>query len=515
MTATPLLLAFDGHALPAATADLLHRGVGVGLTPFVRTNVADPAQVRDLTDAARRAAGRPLLVCADAEGGQLLGLGPASTPFAGNLALGAADDPDLTERVATAIGLECRAMGVDVDYAPVCDLLTDPSSPTLSLRCFGADPDRVAVHAAAFTRGLAAAGVAACAKHFPGSGDSAVDPHHQLPTIPHHLAALRARELRPFAAALEAGAPLVMSAHVAYPGVTGRADLPATLAAPILVDLLRGELGFTGLVVTDALDMGALGERRVPAAVAALRAGADLLLATAEPGLVDGLLEGLAAATAAGELDPTALAASAQRAAELAADLERRPRPDLDVVGCAAHRALAAEVARRAVTLVRDPAGLLPLDPTSRVLAVQPRPRDLTPADTSSAAAPELAAALRLRCAAVDELVVDAGAGRAAVAAAREAAGRADVVVLGTVEAHTDPLQVALAEAVAATGTPLVTVSLRTPADASVLPSGSTHLAAHGLLRPCLDAVADVLVGHVEAEGTLPIPLPPAARHGR
>src|SRR5690606_25911869 len=185
----------------------------------------------------------------------------------------------------------------------------------------------------------------------------------------------------------------------------------------------------------------------------------------------------------------------------------------------AAHRALAAEVARCAVTLVRDPAGLLPLDPTSRVLAVQPRPRDLTPADTSSAAAPELAAALRLRCAAVDELVVDAdadaGAGRAAVAAAREAAGRADVVVLGTVEAHTDPLQVALAEAVAATGTPLVTVSLRTPADASVLPSGSTHLAAHGLLRPCLDAVAVVLVGHVEAEGTLPIPLPPAARHGR
>ncbi|WP_370325683.1 glycoside hydrolase family 3 protein [Euzebya sp.] len=501
-----LLLGFEGHELPPDTADLLARGIGIGVTLFRHGNVRDVAQVRELTDAIRRAAGRPVLVCADQEGGQFLALGDDTTPFAGNLALGAADDPDLTRRVAAAMAAEIRAAGVDVDYAPVCDLLTNPDNPNLGIRCFGADPDHVARHAAAFTAGLVDGGAVAAAKHFPGKGDAAVDSHHQLPTLPHDLAAMEGRELVPFAAALDAGAQLVMTAHAAYPAITGRSDLPATLARPILTDLLRGRLGFDGVVVTDALDMKALGQgaRQAIDAISALRAGADLLLATAQPGMTERLVEGLDAAVSRDLLEIDDLARSAARTARLAAAVDG-PRPPLDVIGSAAHRDLAAELAARATTLVRDPAGLLPLSPSARVLAVMPRPFDRTPADTSSTVAPQLAAALGAVVGSVDELVVDGDPDGGKVDEAVRRAASADVVVLGTIDAHAHPGQAALAGALAGTGRPLVTTSLRVPADLAVLPDSTTHLATYGILRPSLDALAAVLVGAAPARGRLPI----------
>ncbi|HUG84857.1 MAG TPA: glycoside hydrolase family 3 N-terminal domain-containing protein, partial [Euzebya sp.] len=462
-----LLLAFDGTTLPTETAGLLGDGIGAGVTLFRHDNVTGGAQVRELTDAIRAAAGRPVLVCVDQEGGQLLGLGDAPTPFAGNLALGAADDTDLTRRVATAMGREIRALGADVDYAPVCDLLTNIDNDNLGIRCFGSEGDHVARHAAAFTAGLIDAGAAAAAKHFPGLGDAAVDSHHELPRLPHDLAALHRRELVPFGAAIDAGAQMVMTAHVAYPSVTGREDLPATLSHAILTRLLRQEIGFAGVVVTDALDMKALGQgaRQIIDAVAALRAGADLLLATAQPGMTERLVQGLQAAVSRDLLDPTALRSAAGRVDRLARALAASPRPPFDIVGCTEHRQLAAELAARAVTLVRDPAGLLPLPSTTRVLAVMPRPFDRTPADTSSMVGPGLAPALADRFATVAELVVEANPDRSQIDAVVTAAADAEVVVLGTIDAHAHPGQVALAEALACSGRPLITLSLRVPAD--------------------------------------------------
>ncbi len=299
-----------------------------------------------------------------------------------------------------------------------------------------------------------------------------------------------------------------MSSHAAYPAVTGRGDLPATLSAAVLGDLLRGELGFTGVTVTDAIDMKALGQgaAQVVDAVVALQAGADLLLMTAEPGQRARVLVGLRQAVSRGMIGAEQLRAAAARIAELVATTTG-PRPDLDVVGCGAHHVLAAELARRAVTLLRDPGGLLPLPTSSRVLAVQPAPFDRTPADTSSTVAPLLAAALARRCASVDAHVTDAEPSRGEIDAIVRAAADVDVVVVGLVDGHAHPQQVALVDALAASHGAVVTLSLRVPLDATLVPATTTHLCTYGVLAPSMHAVADALVGAAPISGRLPLSL--------
>jgi beta-N-acetylhexosaminidase len=327
--------------------------------------------------------------------------------------------------------------------------------------------------------------------------------------IEHDGQRLRDADLAPFRAAIAAGADAVMSSHAAYPALTGRRDLPGTVAEAVLTRLLRDELGFAGVAITDALDMGALaqGAGQVVEAIAALCAGADLLLATTARGMAERLAEGLGVAASRGLLDGERLAASAERIAQLAALLAAAPRPDLDVVGCAAHGELASELAARALTLVRDPARVLPLGIDGPVLAVMPQPFDRTPADTSSSVEPALAAALRGHGWEVREHVGAADPDAAEIAAVRRLAEGAAAVVVGTIDAFAFPGQVAMVEALAATGLPVVTVSLRMP-DVHALPAGTTHVCTYAIHRPSLDALAAALRGTAGFPGRLPVALP-------
>ena len=210
------------------------------------------------------------------------GLGHETTRFPGAMALGAADDVALTEAVGRATGDELRALGITVCYAPVCDLAITPGNVSLGTRAFGSDPAHVGRHAAALTRGLQAGGVAATAKHFPGFGAVDVDPHHRLGVVEAPVEVLEARELAPFRAAFGAGAAMVMSGHVALPAITGDRALPATVSRQVMHGLLRRQLGFQGVSITDAMDMKALaqGSAGIVDSLVALRAGVDLLLLT-------------------------------------------------------------------------------------------------------------------------------------------------------------------------------------------------------------------------------------------
>ncbi len=492
-----VMLAFEGEVLPARIAERLAASPAAGMSLFRFQNVRSPGQVLELTSAFQRAGaaaphaapadspgsspgvasrGRPspMLVAADQEGGQFIGLGDGSTAFAGNMALGAADDPALTERVGFAIGTEARAMGVNVVYAPVLDLATDPANPALGIRSFGDSAEAVASHGAAMVRGLQAAGVAATVKHAPGMGHISSDTHHGLAVVSAERSVLDAREFVPFRAAFAAGARLAMSGHGALPAVSGREDLPGTLSRAVMTDLLRRDLGFEGVTISDALDMRALaqGPGQVLDVLAAVRAGVDLLLASADPEALARIEETLVRAVARELFDPAEVAATERRVAALRAWLGSvGPAPDLSVVGCAEHRALAAELAARSITLVRDPGGLLPLAGESGpILAVMPRPADLTPADTSSTVAPGLAAALRGHFRDVDEIVVEQSPDAASIAAVRDRAAGAGTVVVGTIDGHRQPAQIELVEALAGTGTPVVAVALRGPWDVAAYP---------------------------------------------
>ncbi|HEY7024938.1 MAG TPA: glycoside hydrolase family 3 N-terminal domain-containing protein [Candidatus Limnocylindrales bacterium] len=512
MTAERLMIAFVGTEVPAEVAQALGNAPYAGVSLFIEHNVRTPAQVRSLTAAlqhAARADGRPLLIAADQEGGQLNALGDGPTAFAGAMALGAAGDPDLAERVARATAVELRALGVNVNYAPVCDLATAPDNPALGIRSFGDSPAAVGELAAAYVRGLQSEGVAATVKHFPGHGEATTDLHHGIAVVAESREEMESRELVPFRAAFAAGARLAMAGHHALPALTGDPELPASLAEPVVRGLLRDELGFDGLAITDALDMHALaqGAAQVVDVITAVRAGEDLLLGTADRELIARLSDGLAQAEKRRLVDPASGEQTRRRLTTLRRWLSGFDQPALDVVGCAEHRAIAHELAERSITLVRNDDARVPWRPggTERIVVVQTPPARLTPADTSDRVVSTLAAAIRRRHPATDELLTSAEPTDSEIAALRERVVDYDYVVVGTAAAHLRPREAALAKALIAANPGAACVALRSPWDLKAYPEARTYLCSYGILEPSMDALAGSLFGEIGFRGRLPV----------
>lgn len=314
-----------------------------------RRNIAEPAQVLELTRELHDLAHphRPVLISVDQEGGRVQRLREPATRWPPMRQVGRADG--LTADVARALGLELRAVGIDLDFAPVADVDSNPANPVIGDRAFGSTPDEVARHVATFVQALQSTGVIACAKHFPGHGDTRTDSHLDLPVVEEEEPRLRTRELVPFRAAVQAGVGTVMTAHVVYPAWDE--ELPATLSPHIVPRLLRDELGFEGVVVSDDLEMKAVHGRWDEATQARLAtaAGVDVMLCCEDPELQVSVFQALVRAQ---EEDPRIERASldaAQRIHRLRERflLSRSPAPGLEVVGCAAHRALAERVAER------------------------------------------------------------------------------------------------------------------------------------------------------------------------
>jgi beta-N-acetylhexosaminidase len=255
-----LCVGFDGPTAPPELLGRIARSE-VGTVILFRPNVQSPAQLADLVTSLRAAAPAdlPLVVAADQEGGLVQRVRAPATEWPPMMTVAAAGDTALSREVGRALGDELRLFGIGWDFAPVLDVHTNPANPVIGNRAFGTTAADVVAHALAFWEGLRAAGVLGCGKHFPGHGDTQLDSHHDLPLVRHDQARLRAVELAPFAAAIAAGAEALMTAHVVYPAFDP--DRPATLSPRIAIDLLRDELGFTGLLVSDDLGMRAVADR--------------------------------------------------------------------------------------------------------------------------------------------------------------------------------------------------------------------------------------------------------------
>jgi beta-N-acetylhexosaminidase len=509
-----LLPAFEGTKPPDWLLRRIAAGHAHGVTVFLRANAADPEGLAAMAEELHALAPGhlPLLIGADQEGGQLVGLGQGTTRFPGAMALGAADDVRMTEAMGRATARELRALGVTVDYAPVCDVAVEPGNTSLGTRAFGSDPVAVARHAAAMTRGLRAGGVVATPKHFPGFGAVDVDPHFGLAAIDLDLDQLEARELVPFRAAFEAGAGMVMSGHVALPALTGDRALPATVSRLVMHELLRVRMGFDGVSITDAMDMKAVaqGVGGVIDSIVALRAGVDLLLLTPERVAQRRLEEGLRQAALRGLVPAARIHASQRRVLRLRRWLKHFSWPDRSVVRSRAHRELAQSSARAAITLVRDDAGLLPLRPVhgDRIVVVTPQPRELTPADSSADEPLALADAIRRHHSDVPDVRVGSEPADAEIASAREAAAAAQLVVVATLATNVQPRQARLVEALLETGTPTVTVAMRTPYDLADYPGVGTHVCSYSIVPASVGAVADALFGQTPIGGRLPVDIP-------
>ena len=379
-----LIPPFPGHTPPPWILAALEGGLA-GVTLF-GPNVADPEQIALLTATLRSATEEPLIAI-DEEGGDVTRVTYwTGSLYPGNAALGAIDDPELTGQVHAAIGADLAALGINVDLAPCVDVLDEAENPAIGTRSFGADPALVSRHAAAAVTGLQSAGVAACAKHFPGHGSTRTDTHDVLASITGDMAELRRRDLPPFQAAIAAGTAAVMPGHLRLPELTG--DLPASLSAAAMTGLLRGELGFDGVIISDALEMRAVSDPfGIPeAAVMAITAGVDLLCLgrdTSEE-VYQAVLAALGDAVRSGRLPGQRLEDAADRVAALRSWLAAARARRWAAGSPAAHRAagdgghVAAEVngthiglraARRAVRLSGPPPALT--DPM--IIEIEPR----------------------------------------------------------------------------------------------------------------------------------------------
>ena len=517
------LRSFDGLEPSAGILASIREGRASGVTLFRARNVSTPEQVRQLCaalQAARPADHPPLVIGLDQEGGQLQAVGDGATAWPGNLALGATGSEELARRAGRAIGAEVAALGGTLVYAPVCDVLRPTSATPLGTRPFGDDTQQVSKLAAAMTAGLQEAGIAATLKHFPGHGSAAADSHKALPVVAHDFAELRECELPPFLAGIAAGALAVLPGHLAVPALTGGVEIPATVSRAILEGLLRDEMGFRGVTISDALDMaGASHGGGLGGTVgAAAGAGMDLLLLNHPEDVEEAAFDALLEAVESGALGLRRAGEARDRILALRSHLAGIEQPSLGVVGCAEHRALAREIAEASVTLVRDPASLLPLTTAAgRVAVIAATPVDLTPAETSSYLRIALAKGLRERGLAVDEFTMPLDPTPAEVAAIAEAVAGHSIAIVCTFDAVSFPGQASLVSRLQGTGAVaaaghggvlgVVAVALRSPYDVALFPAEVASICTYGIQQPQIEAVADALLGRIPFAGRLPVTL--------
>lgn len=470
---------FEGTTAPA----WLLRQVAEGLTAvgLFGRNITSPDQLAALTAQLRAERGE-VLVAIDEEGGDVTRLEVrGGSSFPGNLALGAVDDTGLTRAVAHELGLRLAECGVNLNWAPSADVNSNPDNPVIGVRSFGADTHLAARHTAAYVEGLQAAGVAACTKHFPGHGDTNVDSHHALPRIDVDLDTLQARELVPFKAAVAAGTKAVMSAHILVPSLDP--TRPATLSPQILTGLLRKELGYEGLIVTDGMEMhaiaGTYGIER--GSVLAIAAGADAICVgggLADEATVLRLRDALVAAVREGTLPEERLADAAARVRALA-EWTGAARSDARPEGSRAS-GIGLTAARRAVAVTGTAAPLT----APYVATLAPVANIAVGDETPWGVAAELAALLPGTASGVYPQ------GTAAADVLADAGDRTVVAVVR--DAHRHPWMAEAVDALVAARPDTVVVEMGLP---RAEPRGALYIATHGASRVCGRAAAEVIAG--------------------
>jgi beta-N-acetylhexosaminidase len=476
-------------------------------------NVNDPHQIANLSNGVQDAAldqrmGIPMLISTDQEQGIVVRVGPPATQFPGNMALGAGRSAEDAFTAARVTGKELRALGINQNYAPVADVNVNPLNPVIGVRSFSENAELAAELTAAQVDGYQQReGVVATAKHFPGHGNTDVDSHIGVPIIHHTEEEWWAVDAPPFQAAIDEGIDAIMTAHLIVPSLDPAED-PATLSQPIITGMLRDELGYDGVVVTDSLGMEGVrehyGDDRVP--VLAIQAGVDMLLM---PPDIDLAYNAVLDAVRDGEISEKRIDESVYRILRLKFErgLFRNAHVEVDkvdeIVGIPQHLDAAQAVTDRTTTLVANDADLLPLGPGDR---------DVLVTGWGASTTQTLAGAMAERGAATDVVETGPNPSQEAIGRAVAAAEGSDLVVVTTMNAWTNANvgQRDLVGALVATGTPVVAVGVRDAYDVAYLPGVETYLATYSYTAGALEAAVRVLFGENDPRGRLPVTIPVA-----
>ncbi|MET3543865.1 beta-N-acetylhexosaminidase [Paenibacillus favisporus] len=493
----------------------------VGGVIYFRRNIGEPEQVAAMSSSLQEMAAKqgklPLWIAIDQEGGMVARIDHRRVSrIPGNMSLGATGNPDFTYRVSAISAQELHALGINMNFAPVLDVNNNPRNPVIGVRSFGEDPEQVAEHGSAAIRAYQEHGVSVAAKHFPGHGDTSVDSHLGLASVEHGMERLREVELKPFVRAIRDGVDVIMTAHVVFPAIEKEA-VPATLSKAVLTGLLRDQLGYEGVIVTDCLEMHAIAKHFGvgEGAVLAVEAGADIVLVSHT--LQDQIeaVEAVMAAVRSGRIPESVIDAAVSRVLKLKekrlqpsgtqdsapAFLERHEKPETE--------RLLREVAASSITLVKDD-GQLPLQEDEPVLVVWPELRSETQVDEPWTEAKTLGQALSEYIQDVNELTISAEPDLHEVEQVLAAAKGYRQVVVATYTAGSElPAgQRRLVEGlIALQPQRLVVASTRNPYDLAAVPASPAYLCCYENTPYFMEGLASILTGHAKAGGTLPVSL--------
>jgi len=506
-----LFLGFGGKEMDETIASFLEDKKPGAVALFSR-NIKDTRQVATLIRAVRThdPAGIPMFITVDQEGGNVVRLTRDATISPSNMAIGAAGDEALAERMGRALGKDLRVLGFNMNLAPVLDINSNPANPVIGIRSFGGSADLVARMGVAYMRGLQGEGVSAVAKHFPGHGDTSTDSHFAMPQLDHGRDRLFAVELKPFSRALAEGLDAVMTAHIALPHVAEEPEMPATVSKNVLGGLLRRDLGYDGVVITDGLEMEAIVSRygSGEAAVRAVEAGADMVMVLWFPARKNEVQRALIGAVKTGRLSEARIDASVRRILTVKArrGLFARELGTVDAAMTAlkgADRSVIKDVADRAITVVTNEGGVLPLAADKKVLAIASEGSFLRALQkrvpgTVSVRIPQKAKAKAV-----------AAQAKRAVAQAKKMG--AEVVVVGVMYDAWSPL---VAELTRSLDVPVVMVSFGSPYMLSDFPEVAAYVCAYAFRADSELAAARVLTGELKPMGSLPVDLPTGQKIG-
>ncbi|MGJ3239036.1 MAG: beta-N-acetylhexosaminidase [Anaerolineae bacterium] len=496
-----LMAGFHGLKAPEYILEWLAEGRIGGVILFAR-NVDTPQQVASLCEQLHVAAKYPLLIGIDQEGGAVARLREGFTQSPGAMALAATDDLQLTEQVSQVLGREMAALGINWTFAPAVDISYNKANPTVGVRSFGKDKETVSHFAAAAVRGFQEGGVAACAKHFPGLGDTAIDTHLALARVDASVSHVIANDLMPYRATIDAGLATVMTTHTLFTQLD--AELPATLSPVVIETLLRGELGFDGVVTTDCLEMRAIADHygAGESAVLAMLAGVDVILFSHTRSMQEAAYEAMLAAAQSGRVPDTIIADANRRIAQLKAQFPAEVG-DLSVIRSDAHLDLVAQASRQALVMLKNDA-IIPLQSNQRVGVIEFASyldSNVVEAGGQTGLCEQFRHALpdtqtlTLRVSALDNH---------ARAQAQQLAQNSDVLIVATRNAHLLAGELELAQQLLDQAERSILLALRNPYDAEML-SADAVLCTLGDAEPSLHAVVDAVLGQLMPSGKLPV----------
>jgi beta-N-acetylhexosaminidase len=472
---------------------------------FLHNCTGGPEQVRALTAAlqglAAEAALPPVLVAIDQEGGVVTRLRHPFAVFPSQMAQAAAGNKRTAYKVARAMAREMRSVGIQWDFAPVLDVNNNASNPVIGVRSFGSDPEQVAEFGLAALQGYRDGGVLACGKHFPGHGDTHVDSHLGLPTVDFGWQRLEAVELTPFRAAIAAGVPTLMTAHIRFPAVD---DLPATLSTKMLEGVLRQRMGFGGLIITDALNMKAIADAYGPgeATVRAIQAGADIALALFGVEDVRASHRALVTAVRDGTIPESRFQSALERVLSLKRWAVALPPARGLTFPVTAHQVLAQQVAANSVTVTRDQ-GVLPIRPDNagRVGLIDFSLVRYSQVEEAQKPVLHFQQALAGRLPQFRALMLDSSPSAQDTAQAQTLAEDSDTLIVVVRNAGLIPAQADLVRRLISLGKPTVVYAARLPYDLTVCPEAPCQITTYGDPPCSVDAAAMVILGDAKARG--------------